>query len=206
MPSGEAAYFPGAPGELHPADSPVPGVVLVHGGGGTAFSEWVTEWTNRGYAAISIAVEGQTDSTTPPTIDGFVTIEAHSSKAPTEEESYTLSDLFYRGMNLWGCAPLKDKQDNKKVWEGKYWRYHYDEADFYSETDREGKLHKLKANQLFAEECRLRNRPVVTPDQAIKSFSSGNSWMQTSGLELFGFARWIEPGGEPHTTSGGAQP
>ena len=39
----------------------VPGIVLVHGGGGTAFREWVEKWTNRGYAAISIAVEGQTD-------------------------------------------------------------------------------------------------------------------------------------------------
>lgn len=39
----------------------VPGVVLVHGGGGTAFKEWVKLWTDRGYAAISIAVEGQTD-------------------------------------------------------------------------------------------------------------------------------------------------
>ncbi|MBT3194076.1 MAG: hypothetical protein HN341_16150 [Verrucomicrobia bacterium] len=43
------------------AGSPVPGAVLVHGGGGTAYADWVTEWTNRGYAAISIAVEGQTD-------------------------------------------------------------------------------------------------------------------------------------------------
>lgn len=39
----------------------VPGIVLVHGGGGTAFTEWVRKWTQRGYAAISIAVEGQTD-------------------------------------------------------------------------------------------------------------------------------------------------
>ncbi len=44
------------------AGSPVPGVVLVHGGGGTAFDDWVTNWTGRGYAAISIAVEGQTDT------------------------------------------------------------------------------------------------------------------------------------------------
>ncbi len=42
--------------------APVPGVVLVHGGGGTAFSKWVQRWTERGYAAISIAVEGQTDA------------------------------------------------------------------------------------------------------------------------------------------------
>lgn len=41
--------------------TPVPGIVLVHGGGGSAFKDWVLEWTKRGYAAISIAVEGQTD-------------------------------------------------------------------------------------------------------------------------------------------------
>ena len=39
----------------------VPAMVLVHGGGGTAFKEWVARWNARGYAAISIAVEGQTD-------------------------------------------------------------------------------------------------------------------------------------------------
>jgi dienelactone hydrolase len=39
----------------------IPGIVLVHGGGGTAFKEWVQRWNERGYAAISIAVEGQTD-------------------------------------------------------------------------------------------------------------------------------------------------
>ncbi|MEP4078339.1 acetylxylan esterase [Haloferula sp.] len=40
---------------------PVPGVVLVHGGGGSAFKNWVELWNKRGFAAISIAVEGQTD-------------------------------------------------------------------------------------------------------------------------------------------------
>lgn len=39
----------------------VPGVVVVHGGGGTAFKEWVQKWNDQGFAAISIAVEGQTD-------------------------------------------------------------------------------------------------------------------------------------------------
>ena len=39
----------------------VPGVVLVHGGGGSAFKQWVEEWNERGFAAISIAVEGQID-------------------------------------------------------------------------------------------------------------------------------------------------
>lgn len=37
-----------APGEKLPA------MVLVHGGGGTAFAEWVRLWTGRGYAAIAM--------------------------------------------------------------------------------------------------------------------------------------------------------
>jgi len=35
-------------------DKPVPGVVLVHGGGGCAFAEWVKLWVDRGYAAIAM--------------------------------------------------------------------------------------------------------------------------------------------------------
>src|SRR5215471_15478299 len=39
----------------------VPAVILVHGGGGTAFTEWVRLWNEHGFAALAIAVEGQTD-------------------------------------------------------------------------------------------------------------------------------------------------
>ena len=42
-----------------------PAMVLVHGGGGTAFKEWVKRWNEHGFAAISIAVEGQTDEPCP---------------------------------------------------------------------------------------------------------------------------------------------
>ena len=42
-------------------EKPVPGIVLVHGGGGSAFKDWVQKWNAEGFAAISIAVEGQTD-------------------------------------------------------------------------------------------------------------------------------------------------
>ena len=31
-----------------------PGIVLVHGGGGTAFPDWVRLWNSRGYAAIAM--------------------------------------------------------------------------------------------------------------------------------------------------------
>lgn len=39
--------------EVKPGEK-VPGMVLVHGGGGTAFDSWVRLWTSRGYAAIAM--------------------------------------------------------------------------------------------------------------------------------------------------------
>lgn len=36
-----------------------PAVVLVHGGGGTVFPQWIKKWTDHGYIAISVALEGQ---------------------------------------------------------------------------------------------------------------------------------------------------
>ena len=36
-----------------------PGIVLVHGGGGTAFSKWANIWANRGYAAIAMDLAGR---------------------------------------------------------------------------------------------------------------------------------------------------
>jgi len=35
-----------------------PGVVLIHGGGGTAFADWVYLWAKRGYAAIAMDLNG----------------------------------------------------------------------------------------------------------------------------------------------------
>ncbi len=37
-----------------PAGRRVPGIVLVHGGGGSAFARWVRQWNRRGYAAIAM--------------------------------------------------------------------------------------------------------------------------------------------------------
>ncbi|MBN1418904.1 MAG: acetylxylan esterase [Planctomycetes bacterium] len=40
-------------------DGKVPGMVLVHGGGGKAFREWVELWMRRGYAAIAMDLAGK---------------------------------------------------------------------------------------------------------------------------------------------------
>ena len=45
------AYY-GAPAQ--PAGTRVPAMVLVHGGGGTAFDSWIRLWNSRGYAAIAM--------------------------------------------------------------------------------------------------------------------------------------------------------
>lgn len=41
------------------AEKPVPGIVLVHGGGGRAFRDWAELWAKRGYAAIAMDLAGK---------------------------------------------------------------------------------------------------------------------------------------------------
>jgi cephalosporin-C deacetylase-like acetyl esterase len=45
-----------------------PAVVLVHGGGGTVFPEWVKKWTDHGYIAISVGLEGQVPGSRDTTV------------------------------------------------------------------------------------------------------------------------------------------
>ncbi len=50
--------------ECASAENPVPGVVLVHGKGGTAYDRWAKAWADKGYAAISIDTDGRMNTTT----------------------------------------------------------------------------------------------------------------------------------------------
>lgn len=62
-------YYEGEPFEGHPTrvyavyaqpegEGPFPAMVCVHGGGGTAFPEWVRLWVSQGYAALSMDLAG----------------------------------------------------------------------------------------------------------------------------------------------------
>jgi dienelactone hydrolase len=50
------AYYSAPEGEA--PEGGWPAVVCVHGGGGTAFNEWVKKWNDHGFAAISMDLEG----------------------------------------------------------------------------------------------------------------------------------------------------
>lgn len=68
-------------------DGKLPGIVLVHGGGGTAYKEWVKKWNDCGFAAISIAIEGQTDEPLPGGQRG-VAWKRHLWAGPAREGIY----------------------------------------------------------------------------------------------------------------------
>jgi len=62
----------------------VPAVVLVHGGGGTAYEEWVQLWMKRGYAAIAMDLEGNI----PDRSEGGTKRTAHTMPGPPREGIY----------------------------------------------------------------------------------------------------------------------
>lgn len=63
-------------------------MVLVHGGGGTAFKEWVKKWNEQGFAAISIAVEGQVDEKNPDSKDRARSWKLHHWPGPYRHGIY----------------------------------------------------------------------------------------------------------------------
>ena len=74
------------------AANPVPAVVIVHGGGGTAYPQFVNEWNRRGYAAIAMDLNGCV-----PDVDSPDARRRHAWAGPWQD-NYT--DL-YSQENVW---------------------------------------------------------------------------------------------------------
>ncbi|MBO5069775.1 MAG: hypothetical protein J6C37_05370 [Roseburia sp.] len=95
----------------------VPAVVLVHGGGGHAFAEWIKKWNQRGFAAIAMDTTGYFPN---EKWRGLVGTE----EAP-EEPKYT-HDL-YGELEEEGYRTGPDKEVSEKECEkplGDQWLYH----------------------------------------------------------------------------------
>ena len=59
-----------------------PAVILVHGGGGTAFEQWVKKWNDEGFIAISIALEGQIPGEKVDDVDGNKVYQRLTNSGP----------------------------------------------------------------------------------------------------------------------------
>jgi cephalosporin-C deacetylase-like acetyl esterase len=72
-----------------------PGMVLVHGGGGTAFKFWVHKWAKKGYAAIAMDLNGSE----PVLHNGDVKRERMPNGAPPQKDRYRIHNIdssFYQ--------------------------------------------------------------------------------------------------------------
>lgn len=72
----------GEPEGIGASGQPTPGMVLVHGGGGTAYAEWAQMWAERGYTCIAMDLSGR-DADGSPMSDG----------GPTHEEPQKFDDI-----------------------------------------------------------------------------------------------------------------
>jgi dienelactone hydrolase len=96
--------------------SQAPGIVLVHGGGGTAFAHWVRLWTSRGYAAIAMDTCGcvpvgsysnwqRHEQGGPPGWGGFDQMD----QAPEDQWSYHAIAASLLGHSLLRSLPEVDE-------------------------------------------------------------------------------------------------
>lgn len=97
------------------ASKKVPAIVLVHGGGGHAYAEWVKMWTDRGYAAIAM------DTT------GFFPSETGKGVAGRESDNAAWWHFGLYGdftQSGYVNAPNNDEMKNSSQSLDRQWMYH----------------------------------------------------------------------------------
>jgi len=71
-----------------------PAVVCAHGGGGTAYPEWVKKWNGHGYAAIAMDLEGHLPGGKSHHVEGnFPTGKRHQNSGPARIDYFGDRDL-----------------------------------------------------------------------------------------------------------------
>lgn len=71
-----------------------PAVVCAHGGGGTAYPEWVKYWNRKGYAAIAMDLEGHLPGGKSHQVEGnFPAGQAHDKAGPSRIDWFGDRDL-----------------------------------------------------------------------------------------------------------------
>ncbi|NCU25265.1 hypothetical protein EOM86_00920 [Candidatus Nomurabacteria bacterium] len=100
------------------ASSKCPAVVLVHGGGGHAFAEWIKIWNDRGYAAIAM------DNT------GYFPSPEGKGKAGREADYYQAKPYWQYGLygsfiqSGYANAPNNDFMNSSGASYDRQWMYH----------------------------------------------------------------------------------
>ena len=92
------------------AGEDTPAVVLVHGGGGHAYPEWVKQWLDAGYAVIA------------PDVTGYFPKETNSGAATDDEWTHSLDGVFAQD----GYTVIPDNDGMRHSADALYeqWMYH----------------------------------------------------------------------------------
>lgn len=86
------AYYAAPKGT--PPEGGWPAVVCAHGGGGTAYPNWVRAWNGRGYAAIAMDLEGHLPGGRDHGIEGSSPVgAAHENAGPARKDWFGDRDL-----------------------------------------------------------------------------------------------------------------
>lgn len=100
------------------SSSKVPAVVLIHGGGGHVYAEWIKQWTDRGYAAIAMDNTGYFPS---PAGKGVAGRESDYYKSPAYWQYGLYGDFKETG---YVNAPNNDYMGSSAGSVDAQWMYH----------------------------------------------------------------------------------